>query len=383
MTAGTPTSAFDAATIERFADLAVGFGANVQPGQIVAIGSRDRQGAADPRARRQRLPARREVRRRRSTSTCTSSARGSSTPPRTRSTSCRRGTASGSSSSAASAARGSGSPARRCPGLLDDLDPARAGRDQLPALQETGHRRQRRTTNWTIVPVPDRGLGAAVHPDLDARTRPRAPGRADRPRLPPGRGRSGRGLARARRDASSAPPSGSPSRRFDALHFVGAGHRPHRRAAAHVEVHRRALRDRRRHPCTCRTCPSEEVFTAPDPQRADGRRARDQAAGRRRARSSAGSRSSSATGRAVRIDADENAEVAARLRGARRGRGAPGRGRAGRRRRPHRPARHGVLRHAARRERRQPHRARPGLRVHRGRRGPRAAQRLRASTSTS
>ena len=37
MTAGTPTSAFDAATIERLADLAVGFGSNVQPGQIVAI----------------------------------------------------------------------------------------------------------------------------------------------------------------------------------------------------------------------------------------------------------------------------------------------------------------------------------------------------------
>ena len=31
-------SGFDAATLERFADLLVGFGANVQPGQIVAIG---------------------------------------------------------------------------------------------------------------------------------------------------------------------------------------------------------------------------------------------------------------------------------------------------------------------------------------------------------
>ena len=31
--------AFDEATLERFADLAVGFAANVQPGQIVAIGA--------------------------------------------------------------------------------------------------------------------------------------------------------------------------------------------------------------------------------------------------------------------------------------------------------------------------------------------------------
>src|SRR2546423_15581445 len=37
MSAGPTTAAFDAATIERLAGLAVGFGANVQRGQIVAI----------------------------------------------------------------------------------------------------------------------------------------------------------------------------------------------------------------------------------------------------------------------------------------------------------------------------------------------------------
>ena len=35
--AGSATTGFDATTLERLADLAVGFGANVQPGQIVAI----------------------------------------------------------------------------------------------------------------------------------------------------------------------------------------------------------------------------------------------------------------------------------------------------------------------------------------------------------
>ena len=39
-------------------------------------------------------------------------------------------------------------------GLLDDLDPDRAGRDQLPFVKEILKVISDRTTNWTVVPCP-------------------------------------------------------------------------------------------------------------------------------------------------------------------------------------------------------------------------------------
>ena len=115
--------------------------------------------------------------------------------------------------------------------------------------------------------------------------------------------------------------------------------------------------------------PSEETFTTPDPLRVDGH-------------VSAtlplelygsiirGLRVEFEGGRAVKIDADENAETlrAAVHEGRRRARGSASsrsstaRGRIG-------PLADGVLRHAARRERRQPHRARLRLRAGGRRRG--------------
>jgi aminopeptidase len=49
---------------------------------------------------------------------------------------------------------------------MEGLDPARAGRDLLPYLPETGEVVNRRTTNWTIVPVPTPDWAEAVYPDL-------------------------------------------------------------------------------------------------------------------------------------------------------------------------------------------------------------------------
>src|SRR5215213_7338511 len=40
------------------------------------------------------------------------------------------------------------------PGLLSDLDPQLAGRDQLPFLRENSEVVNARTTNWTAVPCP-------------------------------------------------------------------------------------------------------------------------------------------------------------------------------------------------------------------------------------
>src|SRR3954466_12066256 len=53
------------------------------------------------------------------------------------------------------------------PGILDDLDPARAGRDQLPFVREAGQVVNDRTTNWTAVPCPTPAWAKLVHPDLD------------------------------------------------------------------------------------------------------------------------------------------------------------------------------------------------------------------------
>ena len=52
------------------------------------------------------------------------------------------------------------------PRALEGLDPARAGRDLLPYLPETGEVVNRRTTNWTIVPVPTADWAELVYPDL-------------------------------------------------------------------------------------------------------------------------------------------------------------------------------------------------------------------------
>ena len=52
------------------------------------------------------------------------------------------------------------------PRALEGLDPARAGRDLLPYLPETGEVVNRMTTNWTIVPAPTPSWAEAVYPDL-------------------------------------------------------------------------------------------------------------------------------------------------------------------------------------------------------------------------
>jgi aminopeptidase len=53
-------------------------------------------------------------------------------------------------------------------GLLDDLDPERAGRDQLPFTKEILTVIAGRTTNWTVVPCPTQPWASLVFPDLPA-----------------------------------------------------------------------------------------------------------------------------------------------------------------------------------------------------------------------
>ena len=192
------------------------------------------------------------------------------------------------------------------PGLLDDVDPARAGRDQLPFLKEAGLVVNERTTNWTAVPCPTPAWAQLVHPDLDADA---ALARLweqivfvcrldeDDP-VAAWRERAGTLIAVAERMAE---------RRFTALRFRGTGTDltvgllpTTKFMAAQFEtvdgIHHMP------------NIPSEEIFGAPDPQRTEGvvRATKPLVAGGSIIR---GLEIEFRDGRAVRIDADEGADV--------------------------------------------------------------------------
>jgi aminopeptidase len=54
------------------------------------------------------------------------------------------------------------------PGLLDGVDPARAGRDRLPTVRETFEVIDERSVAWTLSPYPTRGWAQVVYPELGA-----------------------------------------------------------------------------------------------------------------------------------------------------------------------------------------------------------------------
>ena len=231
----------DDATLERFADVIVGFGANVQPGQIVSIScepgkefmvraiaaSAYRHGAKfvdvqyfDPWVKRARVEHAREE--------------DLDFIPDWHG---KRLLALGE----VGAARvGLSGPV--APGLLEDLDPARVGRDRFPALKEAGKVVNDRTTNWTIAPCPTPGLGE------DRLPRPRRRGGARAARCPP-RSTSA-GSTRTTRSPPGASARTSSSRTAERLTeralrraaLRGPGHRHDGRAAARPRWQAGALR---------------------------------------------------------------------------------------------------------------------------------------------
>jgi aminopeptidase len=155
------------------------------------------------------------------------------------------------------------------PGLLDDLDPDRAGRDQLPFVKEILTVIGERTTNWTVVPCPTGPWARLVYPELAAdealerlwdevaRTC-----RLDEP--------DPIGAWNERADALTAVAERLAARRFDALHFEGPG----------TDLTVGLLPTSTFHGARDETVdgivhlanlPTEEVYATPDPQRADGR----------------------------------------------------------------------------------------------------------------
>jgi aminopeptidase len=301
----TSTAAFDAATIERLADVTVAFAANVQRGQIVAISAElgkeamvralaaaaYRHGAKfvdvtyfDMHVKRARILNADD-----DTLGFVPSWYGDRVLELGRQRCARIGLAG---------------PAT--PGLLDDLDPARAGRDQLPALRETGIVVNEATTNWTIVPYPTAAWAQQVHPDLSedealqrlgeqilhvCRMDEDDPVAAWRERIEVLVGAAGRVT----------------ERRFKALRFEGEGTDltvgllP---STKFMAAEFRTVDGIRHMP----NLPSEEIFGAPDPQRTDGvvRATKPLVVAGSIIR---GLEVEFRDGRAVRIDADENADV--------------------------------------------------------------------------
>jgi aminopeptidase len=257
----------DPAVLERFADLIVGFGANVQPGQIVELRSQIgreqatraiaascyRRGARfvdvsyfDSHIRRARVlfapddtlefvPSwHRERVLQYGEQRCARIVLSGATPP----------------------------------GVSDGLDPERAAKDRWPFIAEYHKLIDDNTTNWCGCPGPSLDWAGIVYPELDADEAEAALWsdvfhmcRVDEP--------DPIAAWRERLDALSRAEAKLNEHRFDALHFQGPG----------TDLTLGLLPTSRWLSGVTQTVdgipfmpnlPTEEVFTAPDPQRADG-----------------------------------------------------------------------------------------------------------------
>jgi len=257
----------DPATLERFADLVIGFGANVQHDQIVAIGcepgkeylvralaaSAYRRGAKfvdvgwfDPHVKRARIQHAR-----------------ADTLEFVPSWYGERVLALGDQRGARVALSGP-----TAPGLLSDLDPTLVGKDRLPSLKESIKVVGDRTTNWTICPCPTPVWAELAFPDLPDDERL---ARLERELLHVLRLDEEDPIAawRVRADTLVTTAERLSERRLDALRYEGPGTdltvgllpSSGWRAARFQTV------DGIEH---MPNLPTEEVFTTPDPERAEG-----------------------------------------------------------------------------------------------------------------
>ena len=177
--------------VRRLAELAVRFGANVQPGQIVGGLVVRRQGGAHAGDRARGIPRRRALgrrpvlRRHRQARAARARGRGharlhpalAARPPALALRRARR---------PRRARQGRRPPARSTTSTL--LVPAATS---FPGCPRAAASSTTSTTNWTIVPGPTEPWAQVVYPDLDRRRRAR-PALAGSPaHVPPGRGRPG------------------------------------------------------------------------------------------------------------------------------------------------------------------------------------------------
>lgn len=192
------------------------------------------------------------------------------------------------------------------PGILDGIDPTRAGKDALPFLPQIFPVINARTTNWTVAAYPTAAWARVVHPELDPDS---ALERLCREvehvcrldQVDPA------AAWRHRRDELRTVAARLTERQFDALHFEGPGTDlklgllPGSVWVGGGDTNADGIEH-------LPNLPTEEVFTAPDPQRADG------VVRATKPLVLAGSTLEGLTvrfedGRAVQIEADANAEV--------------------------------------------------------------------------
>jgi aminopeptidase len=291
--------------LERWARLVVGFGANVQPGQIVAVGS---EPGKEEFARAVAVDAYKSGARFVDVQTFdlhVKRARLEHADPATLdfvpSWYGERLLAIGEQHAARIGMSGPADPH-----ALDGIEPAIAGRDQLPFLKEASKVVNDRTTNWTIAPAPTTGWAQLVHPDLppdDALAKlwdeivhvlrldtddPVA-------------------AWRDRSDVLVDAAARLSERRFDALRFEGPGTDltvgllP---SSKFIAARFQTVDGLEHMP----NLPTEEVFSTPDPQRVDGivSATKPLFLGGSIIR---GLKVRFEGGRAAQIDADENADV--------------------------------------------------------------------------
>ncbi len=154
------------------------------------------------------------------------------------------------------------------PTALDGVDPARAGRDLLPYLPNSSEVVNRRTTSWCVAPAPTEGWARLVYPDLPAaEAYDRLWGAvAHVCRLD----ESDPAAAWQRRgDELQAYADRLTARRFDSVHLHGPG----------TDLTIGLFRSSAWHAGDSETVdgvshfsniPTEETFTTPDPLRAEG-----------------------------------------------------------------------------------------------------------------
>jgi len=192
------------------------------------------------------------------------------------------------------------------PHALEGLDPIRAGRDLLPYLPEVGEIVNRMTTSWCIVPAPTRAWAEVVYPDLEREDAYEKLWEAvahicrldaDDP--------SEAWMERS--TTLKANADRLTERRFDALRLHGPGTdlTVGLLPSAHWAAGDLVTVDGRRH---SPNLPTEELFTTPDPERVDGHVAATMPLELFGSVVS-GIRVEFDGGRAVRIDADQGADI--------------------------------------------------------------------------
>ena len=192
------------------------------------------------------------------------------------------------------------------PGALEGIDPARAGKDVLPYLPKTGEVVNRHTTNWCVAPAPTKGWATLVYPDLpeqDAYDRLWAE-IAHVCRLDTD---DAEAAWRERARTLEGAAARLTEHRFDAIRLHGPGTDLTVGLFPSSVWHAADFQtvDGLRH---FPNIPSEEIFTTPDPERVDGHVAATRPLEVYGALLD-GIRVEFAGGRAVRIDADRGADT--------------------------------------------------------------------------